>query len=1323
MMNLAAGLALAGALQTAINVTWRPKEHEMTSKRLPAVALVLGLVLGLVAVQPARAQQSDNHALHAVPAGKVVVDGKFDDWDLSGQIDVYANFKTRNNYSAKVAAMYDRDNFYLSIVWRDPTPMHNMVDSNFDIGSGWKSDCLQLRLKTDMVIGDVTCWYSTAAKHPVVNIAYGRFTGGRDKETDVNAFQAITDALKVGAQEAFLMGEDGKSYTQEIALPWKLITGQSAIVKATGKPYKEPKSYGPGDSFQMGMEFLWGPPDGRTFPIHRYADLLMPGKSSREFFWTAENDWGPVILEKAGNLKLERAEATASQAYLQKTDGPVALTYDLPQDGFVTLVVEDANGRRVRNLVGMAPRAKGRQTDFWDGLDEQGNLAAPGEYRWRGLFHPGIDPVYEASYGTAGIPPWDTADNTGAWMSDHNVPTAVACGKDTIVLAAAGSEGGWALIGTDYNGRKKWGERKFQGIRCVAVDETYLYAGMNPWGAKESLIGRLELKTAKYAPFETKPEALLMLPPTKEGEKATVTGIAVAGDRLAVALAGLDIVRFFDKKTAQPLGEVAVAKPAGLAVDAAGVLHAVSGEKIVKIAGNVVTPVVETELVQPMDVAIGADGSIFVADPGVNQMKGSEVGNVIAGAGAKANQVKVFDPKGAFVRAIGAKGGRPVLGPWNANGMLNPTSVDVDTQGRVWVIEENMWPKRVSVWTAQGEFVRDYIGPATYGGMGAAADPADKTRVFGNGCEFKLDYEKNQAEVVAARVSDNLVGDLVRHEGREYFMTKRGELYQRRGDTMVLVASIGGGRPNAGPEIDGLRKLGLEGMVQGDRNQSISWMWSDANDDGKPQPEEATVVQGAVLGLGYWGGYWLDERFNVYTAAPVVRTVPLKGWTAAGAPIWDLAQIRTVGKLGPSSGGIYLASGGQVIVGGETSMAAMRDDGTVLWTYKDKWSGVHGSHSAPIPESDDLLVGTLSCIGKADTGGPLGKLFALNSNMGRLYVFTTDGLLAAMVFQDGRVGPESWPNEAKRGAPLGGVSMGSEWFGGYFFKAEKTGEYYLIAGGTSYNLIKLNGLDKLQPLKGGKLAFAGEQLASAEKLVQQRAAQAAARNALTITTLKAPVTVDGKPDEFPKDSWVEWSGGQYKLRGALAVDANNLYAAWDVRGDANPMVNGGKDFTQLFITGDSVDLQLGTNPAADSKRGEPAVGDLRLLVSVMEGKPVAVLYRWKTAAADKKPVVFESPWRKQAVDSVMLLADATVSIQRGGDGYRVELSVPMAALGFKPEAGKGYKADLGVVFSDATGNDRAARVYWSNKATGLVNDVPGEIMSNPNLWGTARIAP
>jgi hypothetical protein len=30
------------------------------------------------------------------------------------------------------------------------------------------------------------------------------------------------------------------------------------------------------------------------------------------------------------------------------------------------------------------------------------------------------------------------------------------------------------------------------------------------------------------------------------------------------------------------------------------------------------------------------------------------------------------------------------------------------------------------------------------------------------------------------------------------------------------------------------------------------------------------------------------------------------------------------------------------------------------------------------------------------------------------------------------------------------------------------------------------------------------------------------------------------------------------------------------------------------------------------------------------------------------------------------------------------------------------------------------RVYWANKAAGLVNDVPGEMMAQPNLWGDVQ---
>ncbi len=1259
----------------------------------------LGLLfVSLLCAVGAFAQQSNNTALHAVPApGNMVIDGKLDDWDLSGQIDVYANYRMKNSYSAKVAAMWDKDNYYLCVLWRDPTPMYNMVDSNFDIGSGWKSDCLQLRLKTDMVIGDVTCWYSTAAKHPVVNIAYGRFTGGRDKETDVNAFQSLTDALKDGAQEAFTLGEDGKSYTQEIALPWRLITGQSAIVKATGKAYRAPKTYGAGDTFNMGMEFLWGPADGKTFPIHRYADLLMPGKSSREFFWTAENDWGPVTLEPKGHLKPASADAGPSTEYLQKTQGPVKLQYTMPYDGFVTLVVDDAQGHRVKNILGMAPRNKGKQTDYWDGTTEDGKLAVPGAYHWRGLFHQGVDPTYEASYGTPGTPPWDNAEGSGAWMSDHTCPVAVAVGGNTVLMAASGSEGGWALIGTDLTGKKKWGQRKFQAISALAADDTYAYAAMDSaeWaGQLTPTVGRCLLTDGSYAPFATDKGPQLIVDVAPAAEQAHLTGIAVGKDTLTVALAGPDVLRTFDKKTMAPKGDVPLAQPGALAVGADGTLYAISGARLVKMVDGKPTVLVDG-LDHPAGLTVDAQGRLYVTEQGA------------------AMQVRVIAANGTTT--IGTKGGRPQPGTWDPQGMRNPRGLAVDGQGRLWVAENDMWPKRVSVWGADGKLVRDYIGPTTYGGMGAVADPADKTRVFGNGCEFKLDYAANTAVVKANVLTENLVGDLVKFQGREYYENKQGQLYLRKGDALVPVAQFGQLRPQD------IEKSGIPVTAPAGVRDWFGYLWCDLNDDGKMSANEVAATT-TVIAPGGWGGQWTDERFDLYSAPggyyrQIVTKIPLKGFTPGGAPIWDLHDLKQIADWpAPGPNKLFLATKGTVIVG--TPLTCYADDGTRLWTYsRDMWNDVHGSHLAPIPERDDQFVGVLSCCGVANT--PLGKVFAMNSNMGRLYVMTADGLLVATVFQDCRIGSDPWPTSAKPGSPMGGVTMGGEWFGGYFFKSEATNEFYLIAGGTSYNLIKLNGLEKVQALPGGALTMSGKDLLAAERLQQQRAAAAATAQTLTITRLTAP-KVDGRLDKYPEARRIAWNAGPYGARAALGVDDANLYVAIDVNGDNNPMVNSGKDPSLLFITGDCVDLQLGTDPAADPKRGDAALGDIRVSISVLDGKPIAVLYRFKANGA-KHPQVFSSPWRKFSVDDVEVLGDAKIVLNRRGDGYGIEAALPLAALGFTPQPGKAYKCDVGVIFSDPTGTTRAARVYWANKATGLVNDVPGEIMPTPQLWGTATV--
>ncbi|MBI2192473.1 MAG: hypothetical protein HYU36_10870 [Planctomycetes bacterium] len=1291
-----------------------PPQNSSGRPRARGRRVVLSLLAGLCLLDgPARGQQTTNHVLHAVPPpGKVQIDGQLDDWDLSGQIEVFANYRMKTSYSARVAAMHDPEHFYLAILWRDATPLFNKVDPRFDLGSGWRSDCLQLRVRTDMTL-HVDAWYSAACDRPVLRIAYGRYGWKKGDPEGVPAFTGLDDALAAGAAEAFRQGDDGKSYVQEISLPWRLITGQAATVRETGQPYKPPRSYAAGDSFNMGMEFLWGGPDGRSWPIHRYADLLREGQTSREFFWTSENAWGSVKLEPKGNLQLPKADVGPTDLYLQKTEGPVALQYRVPFDGFVTLVIENEQGVRVKNLIGMAQRAQGDRTDFWDCTDEQGRLVAPGAYRWRGLFHQGIEPTYRASYGTAGIPPWDNADNTGAWMSDHSPPVAVAASRGMMILAAGGGEAGWAMIGTDLDGRKKWGERKFQGIRAVAADESFLYAGMNGHASPPPppSVGRLQVKSGQFAPFQTTGEPLLIVPVATQEEKATLTGLAVSPDRLAVSLAGPDVVRFFDKATVKPLGDVPVPKPAGLAFDGRGTLHVISGAQVVKIEGEKPIPWITSDLDQPFDMALDGQGQAFVTDHG-------------------SHQIKVFGPDGRFLRTIGQAGGRRQPGLWQPQNLRNPSGIDLDEHGRLWVAEGTLSPKRISVWTPEGQLVRDFLGPTGYGGSGACADLDDKTRLFGVGCEFHLDYESGKAVPVAVRLVEGMSGELLKFNDHEYLMGKRGVLYIRRGEAFVPAARFGTAQvknlkdvplPLTPPPVP----IDPPGTPRGSRRppppEHLPFLWSDANDDGVGQVEEIAANLPYVLGNGHWGGYWLDESFNLYSCQEGLRKIPLKGWTPGGVPLWDVSQqklilsreVRLFHKL-------YLARGGRVIAG--SPFACVREDGSILWTYKDAWSDVHGSHAAPIPERDDVLVGTLSCIGLADTETTLGHVFAMNSNMGRLYLMTMDGLFLASVFQDTRTGAVSWPAEALPGVPLGGGTMGSEWFGGYFFKARKTQEYYLIAGGTSYNLIQLHGFDTLRPIEGGGFAVSAQDLQTSEQLLQKRAAEQATPRTLTLSRLAQMPAVDGKLDEFPKTSFVEWSSGPYRARAAVAAAAEHLCLAYEVWGDGNPMVNGGKDFTHLFISGDSLDLQLGADADADPGREQPVVGDLRLLLSVFDNKPAAVLYRWKVPGT-KQPVTFSSPWRSHTVDSVSLLADAVLSVGKGQGSYTFEAAIPLKSLDFSPQPGKSYKIDLGVIYSDATGNNRAARVYWSNKATGLTADVPGEIMASPRLWGTAEVQP
>jgi hypothetical protein len=230
---------------------------------------------------------------------------------------------------------------------------------------------------------------------------------------------------------------------------------------------------------------------------------------------------------------------------------------------------------------------------------------------------------------------------------------------------------------------------------------------------------------------------------------------------------------------------------------------------------------------------------------------------------------------------------------------------------------------------------------------------------------------------------------------------------------------------------------------------------------------------------------------------------------------------------------------------------------------------------------------------------------------------------------------------------------------------------------------------------------------------------------LVIAMASHAPSVDGKIEDWAGATWVDIdksgvranfnsNSKPYDITAALAISGDRLYAAFRI-GDAKLLQNSGEVPNAPFKTGGALDLMLGTNPAADPKRTKPVEGDLRLLVTLVKGEPKAVLYR-AVVPGTKEPVPFSSPWRTITLDRA---DDVSADVQLAGAGGNYEFSVPLATLGLKPDAGRSLKGDVGILRGNGTAV--TARVYWSNKATGITSDVPSEAALTPLLWGRIEI--
>ena len=1419
MVQILAGVAIGGVDLA----TTRGQHSGRLLKGMAGGFLGSVLILAALGLQPsARGTETEHLNFSILPApGKVAIDGKFDDWDLTGGILACSDAENlRDQYSQWFHVMYDAENLYLLARWKDPTPLNNPGVKG---DMGFAGDCLQFRTVTTDAAGKEKtahwdCWKYREGGD-VVSVQFGqRFNEG-----------SIADATKEGVRQAFAIDADNQGYVQEIAVPWKLLTADQKPLAA-------------GSRMVMTLE-----PNFTAGSLGRITmkDIFKPGvQIDRVFTFQGPTCWGYATLEKAGKVKprpvrlsdgrefavsLEQSPAApltglpavnwTGLIQSKELPGFKPLTFAMPFDGYVSLNLFAPDGTVARQLLTCGFFAKGDHEVKWDGLTTPywrtpGEPVEPGVYTWKAIAHKGIGLRLRGWACNAGSAPWDSS-RTSNWGGDHGVPFSCTTDGEKVYLGWTGAEAGSALLACDLEGNVQWKHTHggMGGAEVVAVDKTAGENGIvyvDKWG---QMIYRLDAKAGTYVPWQGKDSETLPIgsiwekpagmPDRIEGMDALGGKVYIscgtssfrrfdvrdwkafllrlaAGDGLAgqifaklngnsqpkikrfqedpalnldelcagpnyytpdirddvvsvlngmlgdrslvpnaaqLSAADLKLAnrRFLEKTLSEDILPVRVDFVAVLDGGTGAVLKLIDVEKpgfIRAVSDELIYVVQDRRNVLAVNPQSGAVKPVLTGLNGVGGVTTDDEGRLYVSVQGAEQQVRIFMADGKPVGAIGRAGGRPGIGPFVQDGVLNPAGLVLDKQGKLWVAEANQTPPRISVWQAravgdgkEGGFIKEFFGPTHYGASGGAINPRDPNVMAGEGCEWRIDPATGRAVCLGA-FDTHLASAAMYAEGGN------GRLY-------LVTATLGNHDPIQRVTIRerlGDGKFALRGTIVAVRAEQKTIFWADANGDEKQQPDELATHPAALTMAGYLG--WslnINGDLTLYADGLQFKVVE---FTNCGAPRYDVTAAR---KIAAVSGGMLSTPDNRRLVAADETFFKCFDmaNGKLIWKYPNTFAGVHGSHKAPPPEVG-LIRGAFGLVGNSLLPTPVGGIWAINGNIGEWHVLTEDGFYLTRLFQ-GDGFKIQWPDQAVPGTILDNVppGLGGEDFGGSM-RQGADGKVYIQAGKTALWNVEVTGLDTIQGLSGGQVAINANDVKTAQTF-REKQLQAAEGNK-KYAVKKATVAFTGDLDaDFKgfaateKPAFEKQPGS--RVRVAMARDDTTLYVGWEVQ-DETPWVNGADGPEFLYARGDTVDLQLGTDAASDPKRTEPVKGDLRLSIGNFQGQPTAVVYR--KVADEKKPKVFSSGVVKEyPMDSVVVLADAKVDakVDAPGKRYVVEAAIPLKSLGLAIKDGLTLRGDFGATHGDKSGKDTLLRTHWNNQATGLVNDEVFELKMEPANWG------
>lgn len=979
--------------------------------------------------------------------------------------------------------------------------------------------------------------------------------------------------------------------------------------------------------------------------------------------------------------------------------------------------------------------------------------------------------------GNPGTPPWPTADGKGDWLSDEGDPQAAATDGKWVFLAAPGSEKGWSVIAVDENGQRQWGLNLelYPRSTSLAVHGDCLYLlfcgpeftkpagrfdGTNAEGRailicmdkKTGALMRFSRKNPRHRvatyPYTSRMAGMWDLFNEKRlspetyggkpryadidfGEPANAIGLAVTSKTVYCSMLFEDRLMAVNAETGapEPDKDIPLKKPAGLHALDDNTLLAVSDGHLVKVdlKTKKAQVVVREGLSSPHTPTTDRNGNIYVSDWG------------------KSFQAKVFSPTGRFLRAIGKEGGRALLGKWGKHGMLVPRGIAVTDDGKLWVAEDDGLPRRVSVWDARsGTLLREYIGPTPYGGGSTFwGDKKDMSIVHTMGRRFKVDWKKKTYEVEAVELrrtsmfqpfvpdgssSGGGIRQFIR-DGREYVAVSPGNksalaILMRKGDTWVPVAAMGG--LHRWSTTDGTDEDQWDSDIGRHRmknyrpaffagHQGDNYAWTDLNGNGLVEANEMTWMKSIFRGDKYeknrqpefqtnWG-QGIGPDWSIYMVGfcadcHIIDRFDVLGWTKDGAPIYDIGKFTEIANPKLPIGNIYVNDNNQVfavgglsgqlgrkpIEPGSTTMLCLDRDGKELWRIA----------AEPQQRAKSLFASGIQGEFKLPSIGNVLATWHWWGNW-RPYFFTQDGLYVGTALTEGKFGPSGLWDESLN----------------YFYQSANGTPHIVNGGNNAHHFLELKGLEN-----GGRFekdfTITPEQAKLAAASIPDSDAAPEEKIVVGMTWLDRAPVIDGQLDDWQMGTGVDLDDGAgHAATIALARDENMLYLAAYVADDS-PLLNKGANWQTLFISGDCVDLHLGTNPQASASRRGAEAGDVRLLLTVHEEKPVAVLYRPVVPGHKDKAIQLMAAH----IDRIDMLKEAQVAFTRGDSFYELEAAVPIKSLGLDPTTTAPLRGDVGVIFSDATGRDRVKRLYHYNQKTTMTADLTTEATLQPAEWGT-----